>query len=150
MKKGILSLSAILICSTLFAQIYTTKTCQVSFFSEAPMENIEAHNKVSFPILNTANREIAIRVPITGFVFEKSLMQEHFNENYMESGKYPNAVFKGTINEAIDFKKSGTHKVTVTGKLDIHGVTQDRTLDGTITINGEEITFASNFNVKVV
>jgi hypothetical protein len=150
MKKFILCIAIITMCAHLTqAQIYTTKTCEVSFFSEAPMENIEAHNKAAAPILNTSNKELAIRVPITGFVFEKDLMKEHFNENYMESSKYPYGIFKGVINETVDFKKDGTQKVTVTGKLEIHGVSKDRTIDGTLTIKGEEVNLVSNFNVKV-
>jgi hypothetical protein len=131
------------------AQIFISKTCEITFFSEAPLENIDAKNTTAKPILNTTNNEVAVRVPIKGFVFAKALMQEHFNENYMESDKYPNATFKGKINETIDWSKEGTYKVTITGKLDIHGVEKDRTINGTITKKGEEITVNSEFNVKL-
>lgn len=144
----------VFICALLFtsissAQIYMAKTCEIVFFSEAPLENIEAKNTAAKPILNTSTNDIAIRVPIKGFVFAKPLMQEHFNENYMESDKYPNGTFKGKINEKIDYTRDGTHKVTVTGKLDIHGVEKDRTLEGTLTIKGGEITLNSKFWVAL-
>jgi hypothetical protein len=147
--KKILAGLCVLFSIPSFSQVYMAKTCEVTFFSEAPMENIEAKNTSARPILNTATNDIAVRIPINGFVFEKPLMQEHFNENYMESSKYPNATFKGKINETIDYTKDGTHKVTSTGKLDIHGVEKDRTLDGTLTIKGGVITLASQFNVKL-
>jgi hypothetical protein len=147
--RQLLFLTALIFSFTVKAQIYMAKTCEVSFFSEAPMENIDAKNTTAKPILNTANNEVAVRVPIKGFVFAKPLMQEHFNENYMESDKYPNATFKGKINEPIDWKKDGTYKVTITGKLDIHGVEKDRTLDATIIIKGEQITVVSEFWVAL-
>ncbi len=149
MKKIFLILCLAMAGISANAQIYMAKTCQVSFFSEAPMENIEAVNKSSKPILNTANNEIGIRITITGFQFEKPLMQEHFNENYMESEKYPHATFKGKIQEQIDYTKDGEHKVTVKGVLDMHGVPKERTLDGVLTIKGGVITISTKFNVHV-
>ncbi len=77
-------------------------------------------------------------------------MQEHFNENYMETPKYPNASFRGKINEKIDYKKDGVYKVTCTGKLNMHGVDQLRTIDGTITVKGNEVVLDSQFFVKTV
>ena len=115
MKKILFSLLAFVGFSHLsISQIYLAKSCEISFFSESPLENIEAVNKAAKPIMNTATGDIQIKIPIQGFVFEKPLMQEHFNENYMETdmegpkdanGKktYPNkdAIFKGKINEPI-------------------------------------------------
>jgi len=76
-------------------------------------------------------------------------MEEHFNENYMESEKFPNAEFKGKINEKVDYKKDGEYKVTVTGKLTIHGVVKERTIEGKITIKGDEITISTTFMVHI-
>lgn len=76
-------------------------------------------------------------------------MQEHFNENYLESDKYPYAEFKGKINEAPEFSKDGTYPVTVTGTLNIHGVEKTYTAKGTVTTQGSTITVASTFNVRV-
>ena len=76
-------------------------------------------------------------------------MEEHFNENYLESQKYPNAVFKGKINEKIDYTQDGEHKVTVTGKMEIHGVTKDETYEGTLTKKGNEIIIKCKFKIRV-
>lgn len=133
------------------AQIYKAKDggTQISFFSQAPLENIEAVNKGAIIVLNSATNDIQIRVTIQNFKFKNSLMEEHFNENYMETEKFPTAVFKGKINEAIDYNKEGEQKVSVTGKMEIHGVTRDITIGGTLTKNGSEIAIASKFKVKV-
>ena len=76
-------------------------------------------------------------------------MEEHFNENYMESQKFPNAVFKGKITEKVDFTKDGETKVNVAGKLEIHGVTKEVTLPGTVTVKGNEIKVYAKFPIKV-
>ena len=144
------------------AGIYMAKTCEISFFSESPLENIEAINRAAKPILNTATGDIQIKIPISGFVFPKPLMQEHFNENYMETdqegpkdtdGKptYPNknSIFKGKINESVDYSKDGEFKVTVTGKLSMHGVEKDRTFDGTLTVKGSQIILQTKFMIHV-
>jgi polyisoprenoid-binding protein YceI len=88
-------------------------------------------------------------VTIKGFEFDKKLMEEHFNEKYMESDKYPYATFSGKVNETIDYTKNGTYKVTLTGKLDMHGVVKDRTIEGTVTIKDGEISFESKFIVAL-
>lgn len=129
------------------AQIFIGKTCEVKIFSDGPIEDIDAINKTSKPILNTANNEIAVKITIKGFDFDKELMEEHFNEKYMESDKIPYATFAGKINEKIDFTKNGTYKVTVTGKLKIHDVEKERTLEGTITVKGGEIHIETKFIV---
>ncbi|MDQ3046294.1 MAG: YceI family protein [Bacteroidota bacterium] len=149
MKKVIFSMIATALSTTMFAQIYMAKTCEISFFSAAPLENIEAMNKASKPIINSATNDIQMKIVITAFVFEKPLMQEHFNENYMESEKYPDATFKGKFNEKIDWTKDGEHKVSATGKLKIHGVEKDRTFDGTLTIKGGQVNLKTKFNVHI-
>lgn len=133
------------------AQIYTAKkgSTAVSFYSEAPLENIEATSKVATIVLQSATNDLQIRIPIQSFKFKNGLMEEHFNENYMESDKYPNCEFKGKINETVDYSRDGETKVTVTGKMDMHGVTRDVTLDGTITKTGDDIKLFSKFKVKV-
>lgn len=137
------------LASGLYAQIYMAKTCEISFFSAAPLENIEAMNKAAKPLINTATNDVQIKVVITGFVFEKPLMQEHFNENYMESEKFPNAIFKGKINETIDWKKDGEYKVAVTGKMNMHGVEKDITMNGIVTVKGTQIMISSKFNIHI-
>jgi hypothetical protein len=164
MKKSIFALAFIALQVSFYAQIYKAKdgATLISFFSEAPLENIEASNKGAIIVLNTTTNDIQLRVSIQNFKFKNSLMEEHFNENYMETDKkgpndangsatYPNrnAVFKGKINEKIDYTKDGEHKVTVPGKMELHGVTRDVVLEGTVTKSGTEIILSSKFKIKV-
>jgi hypothetical protein len=143
---GIMSLGSMM----LKAQIYMGKTCDISFFSKGPIEDIYAINKSTKPILNTANNEIAIKITIKGFVFDDKLMEEHFNEKYLESDKYPYAVFKGKINEKIDdFKKEGIHNVTVTGKLNMHGVEKEITVNAIATIKDQIVAFETKFIITI-
>lgn len=148
-KKLLLSLTAIAISSSIFAQVYVAKTCEVSFFSASPLENIEAIAKVPKTFLNISTNDVQVSISNTAFMFEKPLMQEHFNENYMESEKYPNTVFKGKINEKVDWTKEGEQKVTVTGKMSMHGVDKEITINGVVTIKGGEISISSKFKVHV-
>jgi hypothetical protein len=149
MKKMSSLLVMILACGTLFSQIYIAKTSEISFFSASPLEDIQAVNKATKPIINTATNDVQMKISISAFQFEKPLMQEHFNENYMESEKFPNAVFKGKINEKIDWTKDGEHKVTVTGKMNIHGIEKERTIDGLVKIKGQEIIISSKFMIHI-
>lgn len=149
MKKVLLSLTAIVFSTSMFAQIFMAKTCEVSFFSASPLENIEAINKAAKPLINTSTNDVQIKIVNTAFVFEKPLMQEHFNENYMESEKYPNTIFKGKINEKVDWTKDGETKVTVTGKMSMHGVEKEITIDGVVTKKGDEITISTKFKIKI-
>ncbi len=149
MKNVFFSFSAIVLSTSMFAQIYMAKNCEIRFFSESPIENIEAINKAAKPILNTSTGDIQIKIAMTAFVFEKPLMQEHFNENYAESEKFPHAIFKGKINETIDYTKDGEYKTTIIGKLNLHGVEKDITMNGTLTIKGTEIIISTKFNIHI-
>jgi polyisoprenoid-binding protein YceI len=75
-------------------------------------------------------------------------MQEHFNENYMESEKFPYSTFKGKINEKVDYTQDGTTNVTCTGTMDMHGTTKQITTSGTLTVKGKEVTIVSKFKAK--
>ena len=133
------------------AQKYMTRTGKVTFFSSTPVENIEAFNNEAACVVDAATGDMAFVVPIKSFKFEKALMQEHFNENYMESDKYPKADFKGKISNMgdVNFAKDGTYNVKSTGKLTMHGVTRDVVIPGTITVKGGNVTAASKFNVRM-
>jgi hypothetical protein len=130
---------------------YFTKTGRIEFSSKAPLEDIEAKNKTVAAILDTKTGALQFSVLMKGFEFPKALMQEHFNENYVESDKYPKAEFKGNItnNSAISYATDGTYPAQVSGKLTIHGVTKDVKTTGTIKVNGGKIDASSMFNVLV-
>lgn len=129
------------------AQKWMTRTGKVSFFSSTSVENIEAFNNEAASVVNAQNGEVIFIVPIKSFKFEKALMQEHFNENYMESDKFPKADFKGKITNmaAVSFAKDGTYKVTTTGKMTMHGVTKEVTAPGTIIVKNGTVTVKSKF-----
>ncbi|MEM9023511.1 MAG: YceI family protein [Bacteroidota bacterium] len=142
-------LGMIVSISTFAQGVYKATNTSVKFFSSAPMEDIEATNEKSVSLINTETKGMAFAVPINKFQFKKKLMQEHFNENYMESEKYPKGTFKGKINEDIDFSKDGTYEVSATGKLNIHGVEKDRTLKGTLIVKGNTLTLDAKMQVTL-
>jgi hypothetical protein len=143
-------IASLLLSSQSFGQLYATQAGETSFFSETPVENITAVNKTVGAIINTTTNEVAVSMKMSGFDFPNKLMQEHFNENYMESEKYPIGTFKGKIIEPIDFTKNGTYDVTAKGQLTIHGVTLPRDLKGKLTIENQKINLISNFDIKLV
>jgi polyisoprenoid-binding protein YceI len=151
MKKAILSLIVAAFGLTAHAQMYKNKkdAGSVHFLSKSPLEDIEAVNKNPIAVYKAETADIQFATVMTQFKFKAALMEEHFNENYVESEKYPQATFKGKVNEKIDLTKDGENKVTVTGKFTLHGVTKDVTVDGTITKKGEELIVASKFKIKV-
>ncbi len=131
--------------------VYISESTEISFFSKAPIEDIDAVNKMSTSIITLHNDSIAFKVPITGFVFKDGLMQRHFNSNYMESDKkgFENATLKGKINEDIDFKTDGEFKVTCTGTLKMHGVEQPRNFEGVFIVKEGKVNLTSKFKVLV-
>jgi hypothetical protein len=128
--------------------LYACKNAQVSLFSSAPIEDISGTTSSGTSVYNAGTGDIVFSIPIRTFHFPKALMQEHFNSDYLESDKYPRATFKGTIKEHVDVTKDGSYPVNATGELDVHGVKQNRTIPGTITVKGGVITITSEFMVK--
>lgn len=132
------------------AQKYFTRDGKITFSSDTPIEKIEAHNQKATCVLNAADGRMEFAVLIKAFQFEKALMQEHFNENYMESATYPKATFKGQISniEAIDFSKDGNYEVTVAGDMTIHGVTQAVSTTGNILVKDGKLSADATFETK--
>lgn len=128
-------------------KIYSTNNGEISFFSKAPLEDIEARNNMAISLINTSTNEIVVRVPIRQFQFRNKLMEEHFNENYMESERFTHATFKGTLNEPINFGQQGTYDVSASGVLNIHGVNQKRTLRGKLRIGPDNMVLETRFDV---
>ena len=151
-KNLILFVTLVLTVSVSFGQgKFYTKTGKVSFISKAPLEEIEGKNKTVTAVVDSKTGAMQFAVQRKGFEFEKQLMQQHFNENYVESDKYPKAEFKGTIsnNLTINYSKDGIYPAKVKGKLTIHGVTKDVETTGTLKINGGKIDANSTFNVLI-
>ncbi len=131
------------------AQKYMTKEGYIGFFSHTPLEDIKADNNQVAGLLDTSTGEIVLQVLIKSFRFKKALMQEHFNESYLESDKYPRSIFTGKITDikSIDFSKNGTYEVNVEGELTIREVTKKISAKGTFEINGGKIKASSKFNI---
>ncbi len=145
---------AFLLCSTIFSYLsaqtlYKTTNAEVSFFSKTPLENIDGKTNTATALIGVEKKEVVFFITNNSFQFPNKLMQEHFNEKYMESEKFPYSTFKGTIQDAIDLKVAGVYKVKVKGKLTIHGVEQERIIDGTVTVSNGKIDVVSDFKVKV-
>jgi polyisoprenoid-binding protein YceI len=130
---------------------FFTKTGHIDFFSHTAVEDIKAVNDQVTSFLDIATGEMIFSVLSRSFQFPKPLMQEHFNENYMESEKFPKASFAGKIADlkAVDFTKPGKYQVKVSGKLTIHGVTKDVETIGELSVVGtDKIDGTSVFSVK--
>lgn len=137
--------------SAIQAQKYITKNGHIKFYSETPVETIEADNNQVNSALDIQTGDLVFKVLVKSFQFEKALMQEHFNENYLESDKFPNSTFQGKVINlsAIDFTKEGTYEATIEGDLTIHGVTRKINEKGTFTVKaGDKVHGNSKFNVK--
>ena len=132
------------------SKLYSTNKSEFSFFSKTPVLDIKAINTRANSIINLTNRELVVRIPIAQFQFSNKLMQQHFNENYLESEKYPYATFKGKIMDDLDFSKPGVYTVSANGTLNIHGVDQVRKLSGKLTISENSLILETVFQVMLV
>ncbi len=149
-KHILLTLICLVATQAATAQVYLTRNGTIRFFSEAPLENIEAVNRQVMSALNTETGEFVFRLPVRSFAFEKALMQEHFNDNFMESHNFPNASFQGMIEEggSIDFSAHGSHDVVVAGELTIKDVTKSISEPGTLTIKDDLIEGKAVFIIR--
>lgn len=145
---------AVMLCLPLIGSAqkkYLTRTGKAHFLSQATMENIEAVSNQANIIIDTKDGNVGVKVPIRSFDFEKALMEEHFNENYMESEKYPQATFSGKIvnPSAVKWDTDGTYNVDVEGKMTIHGVTKDVKEKATITVKGGQLLVKTTMKVTL-
>jgi polyisoprenoid-binding protein YceI len=150
MKKY--ALTAILflgIYSTQAQDKYFTKSGKIYFNASAKLEKVEATNRSVVAVMDTKTGALQFSVMLKGFDFEKALMQEHFNENYVESDKYPKAEFTGqlTNNKEIYYTKDGVYPAKVTGRLTLHGQTKDVSANGKVTVKNGKIELGSDFEV---
>jgi polyisoprenoid-binding protein YceI len=132
------------------AQKYMTKNGYIGFFSHTAMEDIKGDNNQVASVLDITTGELVFQVLIKSFHFDRALMEEHFNENYMESDKFPKSSFKGKITNlsSIDFSKSGIYDVSVDGDLTIRDATNKITTTGKIEVKNGELTATSKFNIS--
>lgn len=150
MKRITIFLTILLLTITIAnAQKYMTKNGTIKFYSETPVEKIEALNRQVNSALDFSTGNFVFKVLIRGFEFEKALMQEHFNENYMESEKFPNSTFNGKITNIkdVNLAKDGVYKVVAEGDLTMHGVTNKVKTSGTIEVKGGKVLGKATFDV---
>lgn len=130
---------------------YIDRNGNASFFSSAPLEDIEAHTSQAVSVIDVSTGEIVASVLMRSFRFRKSLMQEHFNENYVESHKYPKATFRGKVTNIseLDAKKEGKYNLDVEGEITIHGVTQPLRVKTEAVVNNGTLQTKAVFALKV-
>ncbi len=150
MKSLIILIALLFTCQFSQAQKLISKDGHIWFYSHTPMEDIEAHNHQVVAVLDPTNGGLIFTLLVKSFDFKREMMQEHFNENYMESDTYPKAGFKASILsfDQIDLEKDGKHEVTVSGELTIHGITKPVSENGMIEIVGNVISVKSDFTIK--
>tara|TARA_B100001564_G_C20656773_1_gene679595 strand:+ start:894 stop:1424 length:531 start_codon:yes stop_codon:yes gene_type:complete len=144
MVHQIIRVFLIIFCLEANAQQFIAKEGVITFFSEAPIENIQAYNKKVGAVYNASTSELVFSVKIKDFIFKKKLMQAHFNENYLESDIYPKSTFIGNV---IELKENGYAKVK--GKLNIHGITNNIIAEGTLNINNSKAIIKAKFRLKL-
>jgi polyisoprenoid-binding protein YceI len=149
MKHLIILFFLLAIGSAANAQKYMTKNGFIGFYSHTPMEDIKAENNQVAAVLDTGTGDVVFQVLIKSFHFDRALMEEHFNENYMESEKYPKSTFKGKISDlsTVSFSKNGRYDVTIEGDLTIHNETKRVNVKGTIEVVTGGINADSKFNI---
>src|ERR1700733_9665770 len=106
------------------SQLYSTRAGFVGFYSKTALEDIKGENNQVFAVIDAGKKNLAFAALLKGFTFPKELMQEHFNENYVESDKFPKATFSGTYTGDVTLGTDGVYKVMVKGNLNLHNVTK--------------------------
>lgn len=151
MKNLFLILVTFISVTVVAQEKYFTKSGKINFFSKAALENIDANHKSVTCVLDTKTGNMQFAVLMKGFEFEKALMQEHFNENYVESHKYPKADFKGQItnNSEINYAKDGTYPAKVKGTLTLHGQTREVETVGNVMVKGGKLQTGAEFNIQL-
>lgn len=148
MRRKFFLVGFLVVTFTAPAQKFVLTEGVITFFSKATLEDISAENTKISGIFNPGTHEIAFVIPNNQFQFEKKLMQQHFNEKYMESDKFPRSTFSGTL-EGFENFKPGEQVVTAIGELTIHGVTKIVEVPGTIEVAQDRIFIKSKFMIKL-
>ncbi len=148
MKKLII-LSTLMITGLLsYSQVYLTRNGFIGFYSRTPLEDIKGENNQVYAIVDVGKMNLAFTSLLKGFIFPKELMQEHFNENYVESDKYPKASFSGTFTGNLDVSKDGQYPVMVKGMLSLHNTTKEIEVPATLEVKGGTLSGQSQFEIR--
>ncbi len=136
LKNTLLALALLFICTAGRTQLYITTNGFAGFYSKTPLEDIKAENNQVFAVVDVAKKSLAFSMLLNGFVFPKELMQEHFNENYVESDKFPKATFTGAYTDDVDLGKGQEVTIHVNGNLTLHGVSKPVATTATLHLTG--------------
>ena len=131
-----------------YAQIYTTRTGFIGFYSKTPLEDIRAEKKQVYAAIDLSQKTMAFMVLLKGFIFPKELMQEHFNENYVESDKYPKATFSGIYTGNISSGKEAAYQVMVVGTLRLHQVARQIEVPATLELKNGRLMGTAEFVIR--
>ncbi len=131
-----------------FSQVYTTRSGNISFFSSTEKETVHAENNQVYAVIDTGKKNLAFALLIKSFQFDKELMQEHFNENYAESDKYPKASFNGSYSGDINTAKDGLYNIVIKGNLSFHNITREVETPANIEIKNNMLIGSAKFAVK--
>jgi polyisoprenoid-binding protein YceI len=131
-----------------YSQIYSTRTGFIGFYSKTALEDIKAENNQAFVKIDAGKKNLAFAVLLKGFIFPKELMQEHFNENYVESDKYPKATFSGAFTGDLPANKDGLYKVMVKGDLTLHNTTKSIEIPATLEVKDGKLRGQAEFKVR--
>jgi hypothetical protein len=149
MKRIVILLTLVLLALSASGQKFMTKNGYIGFYSHTAVEDIKADNNQVAGVIDTSTGDMVFQLLIKSFHFEKALMEEHFNENYMESDKFPKSTFKGKITDlsVVNFSKPGKYDVSVEGDLTMHNVTNKISVKGSIEVVQGGINATSKFNI---
>lgn len=145
MKAWIILTASCVIGFSAAAQVYTTRAGSINFFSKTPLEDIKATNNQVYAAVDLSKKTIAFSMLLKSFLFRKDLMQEHFNENYVESDKFPKSTFRGTFTGDVEPGKTNT--VQVQGVLSLHGVEKDFSTTATIDLKDQNLLGQAKFQL---
>lgn len=147
-KRNLMFIAALLCSAVMMGQKFTTKTGSLKFEASATVEEIAAESKTASAVVAAETGDIAVLALVKGFRFKVALMEEHFNENYVESDKYPKATFKGKI-ENFDISKvtAEAKAYTISGDLTLHGKTKHITDSAKISKQGDKLVVIGDFDV---
>jgi len=150
LKKLIIAVFAFSYLSIVHAQKYYSRNGEISFHASTPLETIDPVSNSASTVLDLESGKVQWAVLVKSFKFHKALMQEHFNENYMESSKIPKATYSGVIEniESLDINKDGTYELIVKGALIIHGVEKTVTSPVQFVVNNGKLSASSSLKVN--
>jgi hypothetical protein len=131
-----------------FSQLYSTRAGFVGFYSKTALEDIKGENNQVYAIIDAGKKNLAFAALLKGFIFPKELMQVHFNENYVESDKYPKATFSGAYTGDVAPDKDGLYKVMVKGNLTLHNTTKPIETPATLEVKAGHLIGVAEFKVK--